>query len=94
MAIKVRFQSDSPVENSLEHDVIDTASKEEYVSIQSAYSGIIIIKGSSSNKLYTFERAGSIVQVIKEDADEILKRDTGKSCCGGSSNSKLFEIVR
>ncbi len=51
------------------------------------------ITGKVTSKLYIFSGAGSEVDVDSEDAEHLLDRVRGESCCG-SADSPYFEIVR
>ncbi|MBU2051386.1 MAG: hypothetical protein KKH61_20755 [Gammaproteobacteria bacterium] len=56
---------------------------------------ILNITGKVTGIAYRFEGAGSIVNVDTRDAEIMLKKRTGNSCCPGSSgSSSYFEIVR
>jgi hypothetical protein len=52
--------------------------------------------GAVSGRVYIFNGGGSIVDVNKEDADELLSRRKGRSCdgCSGiSTPNSVFELV-
>lgn len=51
------------------------------------------ITGTVTNTKYLFQGAGSIVEVEREDVNEILNKKRGRSCCGGTSGRNIFELV-
>jgi len=48
-----------------------------------------------SGKAYIFDGAGSVLQVNSEDVKILMKKNENrpKSCCGGASPGKIFELV-
>lgn len=56
---------------------------------------ILKINGPITGILYTFNRAGSEVDVDERDAEIMMKRMGSNSCCSGISGpTKYFEVVR
>jgi hypothetical protein len=68
----------------------ETVSGRERVKIRSLLDARLLV-ASSSGEQYVFERAGSEVNVLKEDVNTLLEKRHG-GCCGGSPYP-LFELV-
>lgn len=52
-----------------------------------------IIQGPVTGNRYEWNRAGSVVAVELEDAEELLAKRTAKACCSGTPQMFIFEIV-
>lgn len=52
----------------------------------------LICGGPVTGQIYTFERPGSAVKVAKEDAEIMLTKRKGDTCCGGTP-SPMFELA-
>ena len=52
------------------------------------------VTGKVTGRVYVFDGAGSKVNVDERDAQALLSRNRGISCCSGNSASPYFEIVR
>jgi len=51
------------------------------------------ILGPITGKLYVFNRAGSALDVDKEDADIMIMRKSSRDCCSGTKATSYFEII-
>ena len=60
------------------------------ISIMSLVDATVKITGTVTGQLYVFGKSGAIVSVDKKDADEILNKKRGNSCCGGQSGKSVF----
>ena len=49
--------------------------------------------GKVTGKKYTFDGAGAILDVDKEDADILLKRKRSGCCPGSSGSTPYFQII-
>lgn len=67
---------------------VDTAPT---VSITSLMDARVLITGTVTGKLYVFSKAGTVVEVDKLDADEILNKKRGRVCCGKAGD--LFQLT-
>lgn len=75
-------------------DVPTTPVYNKYVKIQSLIPAHLHYMGKVTLTSYEWSQAGDVVNVSAEDADELLaKRYTINSCCGGSSDGKLFQLL-
>jgi hypothetical protein len=61
------------------------------VSITSLMDARVLITGTVTGKQYVFSKAGTVVEVDKLDADEILNKKRGRVCCGKAGN--LFQLT-
>lgn len=64
--------------------------------IRSRIDAKVIVTGKPSGNIYTFPRAGSVVEIAEADVEFLLsKRLGGKSCCGGGSSegNVMFELI-
>jgi hypothetical protein len=64
-----------------------------FCAIRSMVDAHVKVTGAVTGKLYEFTKAGSIVYVDKQDANDILNKKRGKSCCGTGTGNSLFELV-
>lgn len=75
---------------------IDKAEQHIYnkttVSIRCLVDAVVKVTGTVTQSQYIFQ-GGNPVDVDIRDKDEILNKKRGKSCCGGTSNKNLFELV-
>lgn len=75
---------------------IDKAQQELYnkstVSIRCLVDAVMKVTGTVTQEVYIFQ-GGNPVNVDIRDKDEILNKKRGRSCCGGTSNKNLFELV-
>ena len=62
------------------------------VSIISLLDARVIVTGTVTKKVYTWERAGTAQLVDLADKDEILNKKRGRACCGGQSGTALFQL--
>lgn len=62
------------------------------VQIRCLMDAVVKVTGTVTNTVYTF-RLGDIVEVDIRDKDEIINKKRGRSCCGGTSNKNIFELV-
>jgi hypothetical protein len=69
-------------------NIVDTVST---VSITSLMDARVLITGTVTGKQYVFSKAGTVVEVDKLDADEILNKKRGRVCCGKAGN--LFQLT-
>ena len=53
----------------------------------------LTILGPVTKKLYHVDGAGSIVEVDEADANPLLSKTSGPSCCGGKSTA-WFELAK
>lgn len=53
----------------------------------------LIIRGSVSGNEYRFNGAGSIVDVDERDVEELLRKDSRRSCCGSDQPTPYFSLV-
>lgn len=69
--------------------------KKVTVKIQSLYDARLEYKGQVTGQLYTWNKAGSVVEVSAEDSEILLaKRMGGQLCCGNSRDTnKIFSIA-
>jgi hypothetical protein len=64
------------------------------IQIRSRIDAIYKTIGAVSGRAYVFNGGGSVVDVDKEDVDELLSRRKGNSCCGGTNvPNPIFELV-
>lgn len=66
------------------------------IQIRSKVDAIYKTIGAVSGRAYVFNGGGSVVDVNKEDVDELLSRRKGRSCdgCSGiSTPNSVFELV-
>ena len=86
----VKDYSELEVDDELEADVVNSEEPEvtlvRVVSLSAGKKNVVV-----NDSLYTFDGAGSIVQMPLEDATKLLEK-RNKSCCTGSV-SKFFEII-
>lgn len=63
------------------------------VKIQSIIDAHLSYTGRVSGKLYQWQRAGDIVEVLEEDVSELLQKRLGKRlCCGqGNDGNQIFQ---
>jgi hypothetical protein len=62
--------------------------------IRSRIDAIYKTIGAVSGRAYVFNGGGSVVDVNKEDVDELLSRRKGNSCCGGTNvPNPVFELA-
>lgn len=77
---------DSPEEQVLDWVEVEEVPEEVYtpktVQIVSLRNGIVNVTGKTTGNVYRFTGAGFEVSVDGRDADEILSRRSGRSCCG------------
>lgn len=52
-----------------------------------------IAQGSVTGDRYEWDRAGSVVSVHPDDAGALLAKQTARSCCSGTPQMHIFEIV-
>ena len=50
--------------------------------------------GSETGNIYHFGGAGSVVDVNNRDVPKMLEMGLGGRCCGGSTSTPYFEVVR
>jgi len=65
----------------------------QFVSIRSMVDATVKVTGAVTKKQYVFAGAGAIQNVDKQDADEILNKKRGRTCCGTATDKSLFELV-
>ena len=91
MSSKVQFQGKSSLKPT-----IDTTKEPLYnintVSIRCLVDAIVKVTGTVTGNGYIFQ-GGNPVDVDVRDKDEIINKKRGRSCCGGTSNKILFELV-
>lgn len=64
------------------------------ISIRSRIDALYKTIGAVSGRAYVFTGGGSVVDVNKEDVDELLSRRKGNGCCGGTNTQNfVFELV-
>lgn len=63
------------------------------VSIICKIDALVKMTGTVTGKLYIWSGAGSVQSVDLKDKDEILNKKKGRACCGGESNTSIFELV-
>jgi hypothetical protein len=81
------------LENYMDVEVPDTPVY-NYVRIQSLIPAHLHYEGKVSKTSYEWPKAGDVVQVRVEDAEELLaKRYSTASCCGNNGEGKLFKLV-
>lgn len=74
--------------------IVDVSKSPVTINIQSLIDAHSIYIGQVSGKQYDWMKAGDIVQVLSEDApDLLLKRRLKKSCCGSGQN-QIFQIAQ
>lgn len=64
----------------------------ETVNMRSLYPGKIIVQCGVDK--YVFPEAGSVVKVNKECLDKFERMVSRGGCCGGTTESKLFELIQ
>jgi len=65
----------------------------ETINLVSLIDARILVTGTVTGKQYEFARAGTPVAVDIRDKDELLNKKRGRACCGGNSNSAIFQIA-
>lgn len=73
-----------------------TIMEAQRIAVRSIYDSTMRYEGQATGELYTWLKIGDVVQVVTEDAENLLqKRIGGISCCGGVSQdgNKIFELV-
>ena len=65
----------------------------ETIRVRLLKSMIVKVTGGVTGKEYTFNGAGSIVDVDKSDIESINKKNTIHQSCCGSYSSPYFEIL-
>lgn len=78
-------------EKLVEEKEIDTVSGE--VDIVNLLDAKVIVTGTVTGKRYEFARAGAVISVDVRDKDELLNKTKGRACCGGNSNSNVFQLA-
>ena len=75
---------------------IKTLKEETPVEVELVLLKNVILKtiGKVTGRVYVFNGAGSKLNVDERDAQALLSRNRGISCCSGNSASPYFEIVR
>jgi len=69
--------------------------EESVVKIRSLFDGRLEYTGQGTGKQYTWNKAGSIVEVLASDASHLLEKRIGKqACCGDSRDGvAIFEMA-
>jgi hypothetical protein len=91
-------------ERSVEDDALEVeevVSYDEVVEVETervqlVYPARITRIGQTSGKEYVWDKAGAIVDVLKEDVPQLLKSHIGTvGCCGSSKRggNMLFQVV-
>lgn len=62
------------------------------IPIRCLVDAIVKVTGTVTNNTYIFQ-GGKPTEVDIRDKDEIINKKRGRSCCGGSSDKSLFELV-
>ena len=81
------------VEVAIEPEVKYNTKKSDTVSIMSLIDARVLITGTVTKTQYEFAKAGTVVAVDSQDADEILNKKKGRACCGGQSGKAIFQLV-
>lgn len=83
-------------DNIVEETPKEVTINSERISIQSLYPAHLRYTGRVSGQLYSWAKAGDVVSVLKEDAQELLaKRINAQPCCGQSGEGNfLFKTVQ
>jgi len=83
------FEEETVVEETTAPDTINTD-----VKLQSLVDARLHYTGQETGKSYLWERGGSIVPVLAEDAPYLLsKKSKSKACCSGNSSGAIFQEV-
>ena len=69
------------------------APKRETIKLQLARDVKLNATGKVTGKLYTFNGAGAILDVDKEDAEIMLKRKVSGCCPGSTGSTPYFQII-
>jgi len=74
-------------------EVLPEAQSPSYVPLRLRIPARYITNGSVSGTRYVFEGAGSVVEVLSEDAPELLAKKRKHTCCNGTPQQNIFEQV-
>jgi len=98
--IKVYDSDRASVKEDVQKSTIDILKKSSYnvqsdtVSIRSLIDANMKVTGAVTGNIYVFSGSGAIQDVDSQDANELLNKKRGRSCCGGQSGKHLFEVVQ
>lgn len=73
-------------------EVLEEELTPKTVRIVSLRTSKVNVTGKTTGKLYVFNGAGSMVDVDEQDAQEILSKRAGKSCCG-PGRTPFFQLA-
>jgi len=89
-----QFRKTKPLDED-KHFIVKEVPKvyNQLVSIRSKVDAKVKVTGAVTKKEYIFASAGATQDVDKQDADEILNKKRGRTCCGTATDKSLFELV-
>lgn len=93
--VETPVSSESEVQVDSVSNTLYNSSNSVGVKLRSLYDARLEYTGLVTGKQYTWNKAGSIVEVSAEDSEILLaKRIGGKLCCGNSRDTnRLFELI-
>ena len=65
--------------------------KSTTIDIVSCIDATVKITGTVTGQQYVFAKAGTVLAVDIQDADELLNKKKGRACCGGNSGTHIFQ---
>ena len=94
MAKRTKLSSDSKqgVKNTGKVEELKESSP-VYVPLRLRIPATYVTYGNVSGEKYVFRGAGSVVNVLEEDASGFLAKRTQVSCCNGTPPQNIFEQV-
>lgn len=86
-----KYSYSKEVENQTKVEETPTPATIKYVKIESLIQSRMEYTGKVSGRLYIWNGGGDTVSVLEEDAQDLLSKHYGKSCCG---NSEVYLFQR